>query len=334
MAGHAYTGERRESSRVLEEIQGPIRNHLDAMEGVLVRELASPHAFMKKYIDHLGNYRGKQIRPAVLFYAGLATGDVSPSHVDVAAAAELMHCATLVHDDILDDASIRRRGETVNRKWGNERSVLLGDYIFTKAFEIVQRRKDGHLIGDLIASAQEICLGEMLQIEKRYDFTVDEPFYLSMIGMKTASLFRFCAGAGARLTGADAAQVEALRTFAGNIGIAFQIIDDCLDLVGDEAVVGKSLGSDVEKGKMTLPLIHAYRQTPQAEREELEADFRRGVESPRLQKRLSEHKAVDYAVGRAREYVSEGKRVLDLLPPSPALEQAHRIGDFVLQRKW
>jgi octaprenyl-diphosphate synthase len=334
MSEKAFTGERKDALPPLNEIFRPVSEDLAEMESCLARELESPHAFMRQYTDHLSRYRGKRLRPAVLFLAARAVGNVDRRHVAVAAAAELMHCATLVHDDILDEAQKRRGMETANVRWGNERSVLLGDYVFTRAFEIVQRQGVDELLADLIASAQEICLGEMLQIEKRYDFTVDEPFYLSMIGMKTASLFRFCAGAGARLAGGTASHVEALRTFAGNLGIAFQIIDDCLDLVGDEQVVGKSLGTDIEKGKMTLPLIYAWSRTSGRERDALERIFREGDRSVALFAILDEHKALDYAMHRAVEYVEEGRKALATLPLSPALEHASAVGDFVLSRRW
>ncbi len=332
--GKAFTDDMKEAFTSLAELYAPIQGHLDEMEARLSAEMESHHSFLKKYTDHLANYRGKRLRPALVFFAAKAIGEVGPAHVEVAAAAELMHCATLVHDDILDEAETRRRVETVNRKWGNERAVLLGDYVFTKAFEMVQRTGRDDLVSDLIASAQEICLGEMLQIEKRFDLGLDEPFYLSMIGMKTASLFRFCAGAGARLAGGTAAQVESLRAFAGDVGVAFQIIDDCLDLVGDEALVGKSLGTDLDNGKLTLPLIHAYALRSPEARKEIERVFREGPRSEALRNFLLEYDSVEYAVSRAVEYVEEGCRALDALPASPALCQALRLGRFVLNRKW
>ncbi len=316
------------------QIYEPIRGHMEEMEDFLSQELDSGQPSLDKYTGHLARYRGKRLRPALVFFAAKAVGEVGRAQVEVAAAAELMHCATLVHDDILDEADVRRNVETVNRKWGNEKAVLLGDFVFTKAFEIVVRRGGLDLAHRLVSAAQEICLGEMLQIERRFDFGLDEKTYLSIIAMKTASLFRFCAGAGAALAGGSQQSVDAMHGFASGLGVAFQIVDDCLDLVGDEVLAGKSLGTDIDKGKMTLPIIHALAARGEGAGGEIERAFREGRTSPVLRKLLRDSDSLEYAFARAGEHVSEALRALDGLPPSPARQHAALLGRFVLERNW
>ncbi|MCU0724154.1 MAG: polyprenyl synthetase family protein, partial [Planctomycetes bacterium] len=266
----------------------PVEEDLASMEEVIASALASPEPFLQEFLRHFRPYRGKRIRPALLFLFGRAFGRVGEDHVRAAAGAELLHVATLIHDDILDEASLRRKADTANRLWGNERSVLLGDWVFARAFETVGALKDPSALKRMVSTAAVVCQGEMLQICHRYDFGIGEARYLDLVRMKTGALFGFCCETGAALSGVEGARLEACRRYGEELGVAFQIIDDCLDLQGREEDVGKSLGTDVAKGKMTLPLIRALTVLPPEPREGLERAFRRGDGREEAGRRIEE----------------------------------------------
>ncbi len=316
----------------LEQAYRPIASRLEEMERLLEDEMRSDEPFLQTFLRHFSTYRGKRVRPALLFLFGRALGGVEAGHVRVGAAAELLHVATLIHDDILDEASVRRKARTANRLWGNERSVLLGDWVFAKSFEIVARHGDLPVVARLIHTSREVCLGEMLQISHRHDFGMDEGRYMDLVRMKTGSLFGFCCEMGAFLSGSDAEKTDACRRYGENLGVAFQIIDDCLDITGKEEVVGKSLGTDVAKGKMTLPLIRALSVLPSGRRASLveafqEGDARRGV--PAF---IEEAEAVAYARDRARDFTESAKASLAALDGMSVRGEMEILADFVVDR--
>ncbi|MHC4601226.1 MAG: polyprenyl synthetase family protein, partial [Planctomycetota bacterium] len=318
----------------LKEAYVPIKGDLEAMEALLSREMVSDEPFLREFLDHFAKYRGKRVRPALLFLFGRALGEVSESHVRVAASAELIHVATLIHDDILDEASVRRQIKTPNSLWGNERAVLLGDWVFAKAFEITAKVTDFHVFGRMITTSRQVCQGEMLQICHRHDLGVDEDRYLHLIRMKTGSLFAFCVEMGAYLSGASPEQLGPIREYGENIGVAFQIIDDCLDIMGKEEVVGKSLGTDVAKGKVTLPIIRAFQTLSGGDRTLLEEAFRGADGKAEVRARVEASDAVSYAKARAGDFTQQAKGNLAAIDGSPLRRRMEELADFVIQRKW
>ena len=325
---------RRAMGEALKEAYVPIKGDLEAMEALLGEEMVSDEPFLREFLDHFARYRGKRVRPALLFLFGRALGEVAEPHVRVAASAELIHVATLIHDDILDEASVRHQIKTPNTLWGNERAVLLGDWVFAKAFEITAAVKDFHVVGRMIATSREVCQGEMLQICHRHDLGVDEKRYLHLIRMKTGSLFAFCCEMGAYLSGAGPEQLRTLRRYGENIGVAFQIIDDCLDIMGAEDVVGKSLGTDVVKGKVTLPIIRAFHTLSAGDRTRLEEAFRGANGRAEVRAHVEEADAVSYAKGRAGDFMELAKGSLSAIGGSPLRRQMEELADFVIERRW
>jgi octaprenyl-diphosphate synthase len=316
----------------LKEAYIPIKGDLEAMEALLGVEMVSDEPFLREFLEHFAKYRGKRVRPALLFLFGRALGEVSEPHVRVAASAELIHVATLIHDDILDEASVRRQIKTPNSLWGNERAVLLGDWVFAKAFEITAAVKDFHVFGRMITTSREVCQGEMLQICHRHDLGVDENRYLHLIRMKTGSLFAFCCEMGAYLAGVKGEPLEAIRRYGENIGVAFQIIDDCLDITGKEDVVGKSLGTDVAKGKVTLPIIRAFQTLTGQDRARLEEAFRGANGRAEVQATVEGSDAVSYAKDRAGEFTERAKSTLAAIDGSPLRRRMEELADFVIER--
>jgi octaprenyl-diphosphate synthase len=286
-------------------------------------------------------YRGKMLRPTMVLLSGLAArGDaaraddeasLSDAHRIAAAVVEMIHMATLVHDDVLDDAQVRRRGATVNHLRGNEIAVMLGDYLISNSFHLCSTLNEPSINLALGEVTNTICEGELLQLHHRDDYSLDEATYYEIVRRKTASLIGESCRLGARLSGADHAAAESLRRFGESLGVAFQIQDDLLDLVGDEGLVGKSLGQDLNKGKLTLPLIVYLSRASQHDR----GDALRLIErrdAARLRPLLMESGAVRSSRDAAMRLVVEAKMQLPTLPESPARDLLDHLADKVVQR--
>ncbi len=244
-----------------ERIALPLAEALRGVEAIFESQIASEFPAVESLARHVARYRGKMLRPTLTLLSGLAAarGDLAVLKRDdlqrLAAVVEMIHMATLVHDDVLDEADDRRGGATVNRLNGNETAVMLGDYLISNAFHLSATIGDADLTERLGRVTNTLCEGELVQLHHRDDLGLDFPTYLEIVRRKTAVLVGACGRLGARMVGADEAVAEALGTFGERLGIAFQVRDDILDLEGDPEVVGKTVGRDLAKGKLTLPMI-------------------------------------------------------------------------------
>jgi len=319
----------------LGELYAPIAADLARAQQILADELISDQGFISDLCGHIRQFHGKLLRPALLLLAGRACGDLNESHPTLGAVVELVHLATLVHDDVLDEADIRRRAATVNRLWGNHRAVLMGDFLYSHAFHLCSGLDDqfaARLVGQ---TAITVCEGEMMQVANRGNFDLSEAEYIDIITRKTAVLVEASCHLGARYAGADEATLQRLRTFGSSIGVAFQIIDDLLDLTGDESEVGKSLGRDLCAGELTLPLIHYLGRLDPARRAQLVPTLR-GADPQCCRNAatlLKQSDSLDYAHRVAREYVDIARQALAGLPPSPARDSLSAMAEFVLARR-
>jgi octaprenyl-diphosphate synthase len=318
----------------LTELFAPVQVELDQVQRELVRDLAPGEPDLEPLVDLAVSFRGKQLRPAMVCLSGLAVGSIGPAHVHVGKVVELLHTATLVHDDVLDGARLRRRQTTVNATYGTEVPVLLGDYIYARAFHMAVSMDDPTCSRVLSEAVRQICQGEITQILHRFDFDWDEPRYFRVIADKTACLYAVSCQLGAYHAGGTPEQCAALHTYGMEIGIAFQIIDDCLDLGGDESVVGKSLGTDLSKGKLTLPLLWLMRES--SRRTALQELMQTGASEPELLVALRRdfplEEALAYSSVVARQRVEVARRALDGFAPSPAVDSLDRIAGYVLER--
>ena len=319
----------------LAELYAPVTAELARSQCILADELISDQAFISDLCRHVGQFHGKLLRPALLLLAGRVCGTLRPEHAVLAAVVELVHIATLVHDDVLDEADIRRRAATVNRLWGNERAVLMGDFLYSHAFHLctsVDAQFTARLIGQ---TAITVCEGEMMQVANRGNHELGEAEYLDIISRKTAALVETCCHLGARYAGADEDTIQRLRTFGSGLGMAFQIIDDLLDLTGDESEVGKSLGRDVYEGELTLPLIHFLRSAPDGAQTRLRALLQR--ETPQCCREvaslLRSSDSIAYARTVAQEHIESARRALAELPASAARDSLEAMADFVVARR-
>ena len=328
----------------MSSVDGPIADllarKLEEVAVVFERQLASDLSAVNELCAHVESYRGKMLRPALVLLSGLVTGGepcdgsaLTDKHIVVAAVAEMIHMATLVHDDVLDEAEVRRRGATVNILWGNEAAVMLGDYLISNSFHLCSTLGDPSINLQLGQVTNTLCEGELVQLHHRDNYGLDEATYLEIVRRKTAALIGACCRLGGAMAGASDAQVEALERFGIALGTAFQLQDDLLDLVGDQDVVGKSLGRDLDKGKLTLPVIHHLAAVDSAERGRtlrlIEERDARG-----LRNLLVESGAVQRAGEAATGLVAEALRELPNLPASPARELMRTLADAVIDRSY
>jgi octaprenyl-diphosphate synthase len=318
---------------------GTIAEDLQASLRIFDDELASDQEFINDHCRHVGGFHGKLLRPALLLVAARACGRVTPDHHMLAAVVEMVHIATLVHDDVLDEADARRRAPTVNRLWGNERAVLLGDYLISHAFHLCSSLDSQYASRLVGRTANTVCEGEMMQVVNRDNLELSEAEYTDIIQRKTASLIGTCCELGAHYAGADERTVHRLREYGVSLGIAFQITDDLLDLLGDEDEAGKSLGRDVEKGKLTLPLIHYLRDTrdaaPASHARMLSVlrDHHAVGSSRAVAALLQNSRSVEYAQAVAGSYIDSALRDLNVLAPGQARDTLAAIAEFVLARR-
>ncbi len=296
-----------------------INQHLYVVEERIRSQARAFDPAIEDYVAYACDSKGKRIRPALVLLSAGATGTITSAHVDLAVVMELIHLASLVHDDIIDGAELRRNQPTANAKWGNALSVLLGDVLFAHALKLATSLHDNDLSRRIAEAASDVCSGEILQTQRRFDLKLTINDYYHIIEMKTAALFAASSELGAYLCKAEPDVIAALRTFGHKLGTAYQVYDDCLDIAGSEDTVGKSLGTDFKKGKLTLPVLFALNRAHAKLRDHLhslllqadESALHEIAEIARDQGGLAESGRV------CRRLITEGTACLDILPASP-----------------
>src|SRR4051812_22735588 len=323
-----------ETRQKLAGIYAPIADELAEAERIFAAELGSRWAFVQQLVDHCSDFRGKRLRPALLILTAQACSSLTPAHPVLAAVVEMIHTATLVHDDILDEAFIRRHAATVNAEWGNEAAVLLGDYLFTHAFHLAASLESTLACRWIGHATNLVCEGEMQQVHNRGNFDLDEDAYFAIIRGKTAELTAVSCRLGAHYAGASEATVQALENYGRDLGVAFQIADDVLDIWGDERTTGKSLGTDLEKQKLTLPLIRLLAVAPPDSAERVRALLAHARPEHRRELRpyLEAAGALDYAWARAEACAASAAAALDILPPSSSKDLLRTLTRYVVRR--
>jgi len=313
----------------------PIARDLEEVERIYRETLSSDKPHLIRLIDHLNNYRGKRLRPVLLLLTAKACGSVSHAHHLLGAGVEMIHTATLVHDDVLDEAGVRRHVSTVNVGWGNKTSILLGDYLFTHAFHLTSTLGDARACELIGEATNRVCEGEFLQTVERGNLALGEEEYFDIIDGKTAALTACCCRLGALYAGESPATVERLANYGRLLGMAFQVADDLLDLTGSEQKAGKTLGTDLEQQKLTLPLIHLLDRVPASEAERM----RRLLQSPgnhkldSLRPALESTNSLRDAKRRAEELAREAAAELDVLSPSPCRDVLAALTGWAVSRE-
>ena len=320
----------------LQDLYRDIVPDLGGVEDAIVSALRSEKPEIAEMAVHASGHGGKRMRPAMVLLVARAAGGLVPNHVSLAAVVEMIHLATLVHDDVIDEADLRRRRRTIKALWNPHDAVLLGDIIFARAIRILASMEDARSLITLTSALGTVCEGEILQNRRSHDPTLAEETYYEVIDAKTAELYARGCELASHLAGGTEEASSAFGAFGRELGVAFQITDDCLDLVGTEAEVGKSLGTDLVGGKMTLPLIMLRARLEGDARESFDRVISEGVVSPEditaIADLLRVHGVLDDALDRAREHVATGVAGLSGHVSDEAYATLEAIGAFVLSR--
>lgn len=325
----------------LEEIYAPVESRIGRISETIFQILSTPNELAEEAIRHFFSAPGKYLRPALTFFGALMEKGVGLSAageeklVRLAASYEIFHSATLVHDDIIDSAHLRRNIETLNTKWNPQVAVLVGDYLHDKAIGAIFSVENPGVISLFLQTAGLVCQGEIHELQEKNNFSLKEEEYFEIIREKTAALIACCLAGGGMVAGLSAEKVEALKRFGWAFGTAFQIVDDCLDFTGEEHEFGKTLGVDFEGGVLTLPLIRLLERVDERTKSEVFKIFNSdspGTQFGTLKALLQEYGALDFAMARAREFTEKARLELLQFSASPARTSLERLLDYVLER--
>ncbi|HZS54487.1 MAG TPA: polyprenyl synthetase family protein [Bryobacteraceae bacterium] len=302
---------------------------------ISVESVASVEAIttINQYLQAGG---GKRLRPALLLLCNRLFGPATDCGRRLAAVVEMIHTATLVHDDVIDIAKTRRGRPSTNVVWGNHTSVLAGDWLYMQAFQVALRERNFHILDLLISLTQMMVEGELLQLERLHRTDITEADYMELVDRKTASLFSACACLGAVAAGTDDATESKLGDFAWNLGMAFQLVDDILDYTSTEKILGKPSGNDLREGKVTLPMIYALETASLEERRSVDTVMADGsyeqIPLMRILQMLERHGAIPRAYERAHAFTEKARNILCTFDESPAQRALQSILDLVTER--
>lgn len=312
---------------------------LAAIEAAIVENLRSHNELLERMASHVALSGGKRLRPLLVVLCSRLSGYEGREHIPLGNVVEYLHAATLLHDDVLDEASVRRGAPSANCIWGNHLAILGGDFLYTTAFDILLQGFPREIIRILCRSSLDMIEGEVLQRQWRGRPEITEETYLRIVGLKTASLISACCRTGSLLAGADPAQTVRLGDFGRSLGIAFQIIDDTLDYLADPAKLGKALGGDLRQGTITLPLIHLFsRDGIEGEKVWIQEALARETVDSRaigdISRLLVQHRCGETAMARAREHIDACHRHLEHLAGSPLYPALLAAANYVITRSF
>lgn len=279
---------------------------------------------------------GKRVRPLLLLLTARLCGYRGERAVPLASIVEFIHTATLLHDDVVDNADLRRGKESANAVWGNEASVLVGDFLFSKSFSLMVADGDLRVLRAMSDATTRMAEGEVLELLKTSDLETLEQEYLEVVTNKTAVLLAAACEIGGLLGGAGEARLAALRDYGMELGVAFQLLDDCLDYVGNQDAFGKEVGIDLAEGKITLPLIHALRQCTPEERDLVRAALDRDELAPEdlrgVRRLIESYGGIDFTRAQAQHRIARAKSLLACFPPCPERDALEAVADYVVTR--
>ena len=323
----------------LPAIQALAAPDMAAMDALIRRRLASDVVLINQVAEYIIGAGGKRLRPMLLLLAGAALGESTGKRVgadahQLAAVVEFIHTSTLLHDDVVDESDLRRGRKTANAMWGNAASVLVGDFLYSRSFQLMVELERMDVQRILADTTNTIAEGEVLQLLHVRNPDTDEAAYLRVIERKTAILFAAATRLGALLAGADATTCDALHRYGLALGYAFQIADDVLDYASDAATLGKNLGDDLAEGKMTLPLIHAMAHSGDAVRVELRRIVEHGDLDglPTVQAAIAACRSLDYSRERALQYARDAEASLSALPENAFVAALHGLAQYSVSR--
>ncbi len=322
---------RSEPAHSWRQIIDPVEPFLVAVNRRLALQVEAFDPAISPYADYALNGHGKHLRPALVALSANALGIVNDAHVTAAAIIEMVHLATLVHDDVMDEAEIRRGQLTLAANWGNDIAVLFGDCLFARALTLAAGFPTTEVCRSVATATNTVCSGEILQNQHRGDFQFTREKYFKVLEMKTAELFALSCDLSAFLSGATPEQRAALRQFGLAFGTAYQVYDDCVDLFGSESAAGKSLGTDLAKGKLTLPVLLAWERANAADRRRLQEMVRawQGDSMKQMSALLVKYDTLSASLSSMQEYLDQARRQLVALSPSAGRSSLLGLTDYL-----
>ena len=331
-------GERAKPRASLDALTALVADDMQRVNTLIVQKMHSPVALIPQLAGHIVAAGGKRLRPMLTLAASKLCGYGGDRHVALAAAVEFIHTATLLHDDVVDESALRRGQSSANALWGNQASVLVGDFLFSRAFELMVADGSLSVLGILSHASAVIAEGEVLQLVTTNDTTTSETAYLDVIRSKTAQLFAAAARIGAVVAGRDKVEEEALECYGLNLGIAFQLIDDVLDYSARQTDLGKTIGDDFREGKITLPVILAFRRGNEEERQfwkrTVEQMEQRDGDLVRAMELMTRHGSLRDTVERARHYGAIARDGLGIFPDGAVKRILLDVVDFCIERAY
>lgn len=322
--------------KVIEQLKHPIREELERFEGRFSNAMTSKIALLNRITHYIVNRKGKQMRPMFVFLAAKLLGTINERTYRAASVIELIHTATLVHDDVVDDSNKRRGFFSINALWKNKIAVLVGDYLLSKGLLLCIDHKDFDFLEIISTAVREMSEGELLQIEKARSLDIDEEVYYEVIRKKTATLIASCCALGACSVNASEVDVEKMRSFGEKIGMAFQIKDDLFDY--GKRRIGKPTGIDIRERKMTLPLIHVMETCSSSERRWLKRNVKKFNTNRKKVNEIIEFVkskgGLDYAVEKMHAFQNEANLILNTFPESDAKDSLQKLVSYVIDREF
>lgn len=320
----------------IEEVSDLVRDDISAMEDGFKENLNSNVYLVSKVGEYILKSGGKRFRPMVLMLSARLCGYTGKKHIPLAGVVEFIHTATLLHDDVVDNANLRRGSASANTVWGEGASILVGDYLFSKAFFLTVKYGDMRVLQVLSDTTTRMAEGEVLQLLKHSDAETTEQEYLDVVTNKTAVLIAAAARVAGQLAEAGLEKEDALAEYGMGLGVAYQLMDDCLDYVSTDEDLGKSVGNDLKEGKVTMPLIHAAAKANDAERQIIkDAVEGEDVTPAQLNEVIAiirKYRGIEYTLERARAYIANAKRNLENFEPSIEKTALLALADFVIER--
>src|SRR5580700_1391698 len=309
-------------------------------QAITGKEISLETVASVEVVTQIGQYLqesgGKRLRPSLLLLCSKLIGDGGTSAVHLGAVVEIIHAATLVHDDVIDDARTRRGRPSTNVQWGNHTSVLAGDWLYMQAFQVALRERNFHVLDLLIGLTQMMVEGELLQLERIGSINVTEADCMELVDRKTACLFSVTAKLGALVSGADTQTEERLGDFAWNLGMAFQLVDDLLDFTAREKTLGKPVGNDLREGKVTLPLVYALEQASGDERRRVETILRDRnydrVPFPQILAMVERYQGIARVKERAQAFTEKARAIINEFPDSPYQRALYSVTELITER--
>jgi len=322
----------------LDTLIGLVEPDLAAVNQLIVDHMQSPVALIPQLAGYIVQAGGKRLRPVLTLASARLCGYTGTRHRGLAASVEFIHTATLLHDDVVDESNLRRGLASANAVFGNQASVLVGDFLFSRAFQLMVADGSLEVLRILSSASAVIAEGEVLQLATTNDTTTDEDAYMAVVRAKTAELFAAACEIGAVVADRPAEEAAALRTFGMNLGLAFQLVDDVLDYSALQARLGKTVGDDFREGKITLPVILAYARGDESERtfwrRTLEELDQHDSDLGHAQRLLARHGALQETVARARVFAEEARTALSVFRNSPEKAALSEVLDFVVDREY